>query len=298
MEFGHWIRNHRTVAMQIDVRTASTLTGVDGSTISRIENLHTQPTLATVLRLCEGYGLALGDMIPALVGKEVTAELDVPQSDTDRHVLTITDTVNFIQLVGTADTVSELLAESISIIAKHQAHAQRQPVPPPLIAADISKMLSHSEVYQLTLNYPGNLTAEMLEQVYSAGGVMTFQDVGAYVRAARQSRSTTLSALEEKTRSSASVLSRIETGTLERVKLGDVLSLNKTLTPDSNLVLAMFWQAAQLYDALRFQVKIDEQSVRALDVAEVLVIVYRWWQQLGLDGNTWLTQLRKVIYSR
>ena len=61
MEFGEWLRNQRRV-MGMDVRDLGGRSRVDPSTISRIENQHTQSTLLTAYRLCEGLETSLSEL--------------------------------------------------------------------------------------------------------------------------------------------------------------------------------------------------------------------------------------------
>jgi transcriptional regulator with XRE-family HTH domain len=51
MEFGPWLKIYRRDKLKYDLKTVSKLTGVDASTISRIENQKTQATLDTVIRI-------------------------------------------------------------------------------------------------------------------------------------------------------------------------------------------------------------------------------------------------------
>lgn len=285
MDFGEWIGRHRRETLNIDMRTAAERTGVDLGTISRVENGRTQPTLATVIRLCEGYDLALADMIAALVGAEVAQTLTPPDRP-DNSVLSVADAVAFARGFGPARAA--WLAAQLNTIGRTQAQAAREPNPPPVVPEAIPLLLARSEVFQVTLAYPGGLAAESLRWTYAMGGLLLFVDVGAYVRAARQLSGQTLHAL-----GSATVLSRIETGTMERIKLGDVLALDAALTPDDHAVAGMFWRAGRALDALAFPVLVTaHRLVPARDIAEILVLSYRWAQALGLDESAWLAGLR------
>src|SRR5579863_5396562 len=68
MDFGRWVRAQRE-RREMDVRAFARLTGVDASTISRIEQARSQVTLWTAVRMCERLNTTPADLLAALGGK-------------------------------------------------------------------------------------------------------------------------------------------------------------------------------------------------------------------------------------
>src|SRR5260221_14686408 len=67
MNFGEWIRMLRK-QHNYDIRTLAQQSGVEASTISRVENERTQVTLLIAIRLCEGLGVTVSDMLTEVFG--------------------------------------------------------------------------------------------------------------------------------------------------------------------------------------------------------------------------------------
>src|SRR5260221_14635496 len=79
ISFGEWMRAIRKERC-LDIRTLAERTGVEATTISRVENARTQVTLQTCVRLCEGLGVSEFDVIAALYGKPA------PSSEGERTI--------------------------------------------------------------------------------------------------------------------------------------------------------------------------------------------------------------------
>ena len=113
--------------------------------------------------------------------------------------------------------------------------------------------------------------------------------------------------LEESGKLSASVLSRLEAGVLERVKLIDVLTLDEQLEQEGKIV-AMYWRACSLMDAV---VQVHQQSEltgaemsasvdrieQDLKVIELFLTICRWLSCLYPSDHTWITEFhRRVLH--
>jgi transcriptional regulator with XRE-family HTH domain len=70
MDFGHVVQQRRK-ELGFDLRTMAAQTGIDPTTISRIENGRAQATLSTAVQLCERTGISLTDLFYALLGKQL-----------------------------------------------------------------------------------------------------------------------------------------------------------------------------------------------------------------------------------
>src|SRR5437016_1149349 len=64
-DFGDWLKESRE-ANGLDMRSLARISGVDASSISRIENKRTQATLSTVARLCRAFKKSLQNLLMEL----------------------------------------------------------------------------------------------------------------------------------------------------------------------------------------------------------------------------------------
>src|SRR5260370_41870384 len=103
-------------------------------------------------------------------------------------------------------------------------------------------LLSNNSMNSFDLNYPRQISYKAVIYNYEKGGILILPDVGAYVRGLRREEKVTLEILEGSSRISTSVLSRLEEGSLERIKLVDILALDISLNQTGRRI-DMFCQA-------------------------------------------------------
>jgi transcriptional regulator with XRE-family HTH domain len=194
MDFGSWIRSLRQ-AQDLDIRALTKLTRVEGSTISKVENGQTKLTLLTAIRLCEGLGVTVTDVLTILSGRGVssgqqegsTKATSVPIKDDVEQFLT-----HFHKNREEAELwLSNLLnrAISLSTSAKNRDEVESSQLFGP---AAIAMLLLDSPLYQFEIQYPAAITASALATIYQQGGVLSPVDLGEYVRRVRRERQVTL----------------------------------------------------------------------------------------------------------
>jgi transcriptional regulator with XRE-family HTH domain len=294
MEFGPWLKIYRRDKLKYDLKTVSKLTGVDASTISRIENQKTQATLDTVIRICDGLEIDFTYLIRELMGtKEIpTVDYFRPQNEIRFPTIDYFDLDRFLdRFRQSSDWGCHFLAQWITQVAANQAKEDGLAPPPPITDTDIAHMLTKSSVYEFRLHYPAeHLFAEDIFRIFQNGGVLIFADVGSYVREIRRARNTTLASLHKSTERSTSVLSRVETGALERIKLDDVLAVNEQLS-GQNEILGMFWAAAQGHVDSQGVIKIGDWIARAYDLTILFVTLCRWLYVQNRNDTNWVRQI-------
>jgi transcriptional regulator with XRE-family HTH domain len=307
MDFGAWVRSIRD-QREMDVRAFAHLVGVDASTISRIEQARSQVTLSTAVRICEGVGMTPSDLFWALQGQRPkwTDGGDVTR---ESEVITINDLATW--LSSLRRHWQEECAWLTSLLNRIAARSDNGGVTPSetallIVPEDIEKLLQDSRLYQFKVRYPEDMKAEALWNIYTDGGALSLVDIGAYIRQARRTRRLTLSGLEESGKLSASVLSRLEAGALERVKLIDVLTLDEQLGQEGKIV-AMYWRACRLIDAVARVHQQQEQAGVAmpasadrmeqdLKVIELLLTICRWLSCLSPADPAWVTEFHRRIH--
>ena len=302
MDFGPWLKQIRA-ERKLDARSLAKLTGVDASTITRLEGQRTQATLLTAVRLCEGLGVSLSKLLQALWGRPlrevkregITGEPSVP---TTRDVETFLQCFLANKEKGT-EHLSNLLNQVV--LQRSASEGKSTESEPPLFApGDIQKLLFDTSVYRFELQYPPLLEAEDIVRIYHWGGVLTLTDIGVYLRKARQSRNVTLTRLEDSVKFSASGLSRLETGTAEQIKLADVVMLDEQLELEGQL-LGMYWSVCKFNEQIihQFAQRADRKSLspagkeeQVLKLASLFITTCRWLQALNPGDPSWIKSVR------
>ncbi len=307
MDFGAWVQSLRA-QREMDVRTFARLVGVDGSTISRIEQARSQVTVLTAVRICEGVEAAPADLLCAMRGERPKWA----RGQTDIHedvVITIKDLEALLCFLrchweeGCRFLTS--LLNRIAAASKDEGRVQGETVLL-IVPEDIEKLLADSRLYHFKVHYPEEMKAEEIWKIYLAGGALSLVDIGVYLRQARHTRRVTLSGLEESGKLSASVLSRLEGGTLERVKLIDVLTLDEQLGQEGK-ILAMYWRACTLMEMVVRVRKRDslagvlmpaalERIEQDLKVVELFLTICRWFSCLSAPNDTWVREMRRRMH--
>lgn len=304
MDFGTWVQSMRT-QREMDVRAFAHLVGVDASTISRVERARSQVTVATVVRICEGIGATPADLLAALQGSRPTWT-ERCQKTPDAPVITIKDVEALLSSLRSSWQEGRVwLTHLLNQVAAYSDEGNTSPGETALLIVpeDIEKLLTDSRLYQFKVHYPEDMSADAIWNIYVQGGALSLVDIGAYIRQKRRTRRVTLSGLEESGNLSASVLSRLEAGALERVKLTDVLTLDEQLRQEGKIV-AMYWRTCLLIDAVTQVRKRDEQAGVAMPAAmdrieqdlkmiEVFLTICRWLSCLSPSDYAWVTSVRR-----
>ena len=307
MDFGAWVRSLRD-QREMDVRAFAHLVGVDASTISRIEQARSQVTLSTAVRICEGVGMTPSDLLWALQGKR-------PKWTEGYHITRESEVITINDLEAWLSSLRRHWQEECiwltSLLNRIAAHSDDSGLTPGetallIVPEDIEKLLQDSRLYQFKVHYPEDMKAEAIWSIYTRGEALSLVDIGAYIRQARRTRRVTLSGLEESGKLSASVLSRLEAGVLERVKLIDVLTLDEQLGQEGKIV-AMYWRACGLMDAVA---RVHQQHEQAgvempasmdridqdLRIIELFLTICRWLSCLSSSDHAWVTEFHRRLH--
>jgi transcriptional regulator with XRE-family HTH domain len=295
MEFGAWVQSLRS-NRKMDVRTFARLVGVDASTISRVEQGRSQVTVPTAVRICEGVEATPADLLWALQGRRpkwATGHQRMRESE----VVTISDLEAFLCSIHRHwdDGCAWLTSLLNQIVSWENGYDNASTAISLIVSEDIEKLLQDSRLYQFKIHYPEAMKAEAIWELYLQGGALSLVDIGVYVKQARRGKRVTLSGLEESGKLSASVLSRLETGALERIKLMDVLALDEKLDQEGKIV-AMYWRACTLMDMVARLHTPDEQAgarEQDLKVVELFLTICRWLSCLSETNHTFVIEFRQ-----
>lgn len=292
MEFGSWLARVRS-ERELTTRKLEEWTGVSNATISRLERGQRQITLPTAVLLCSGLEISLTSMYEELFDETPPTWLrPQPWSVYDDHLVDFPTLRAFVGLylqskdaaylhLATALTMAtRVLTKSSDSLALERGTFDKY---------DILRLMHPSPIYNLELQYPPMSAKEILT-IYNRSDVVTFADAGAYLRERRIDIQQSQTQSERHLDLSASVLSRLESGLLENIKLMDVVSLDKAFG-ESGEVLGMYWEATRLQLSLTRQAteddyfsdligpQIDQDLIR---VVELFITVYRWLEHAPL----------------
>lgn len=289
MDFGEWIKSLRK-DLRLDIQSLAERSGVEASTISRVENARTQVTLLTAIRLCEGLGVTVEDVLKVVYGNHATSD-DQEQRSGTPLVPKISDVERFLSYfhrneeqgkAGLAYLLNKIVSKSRSASEVVEGGTFRLFVP-----EDIQKLLLDTSVYRFEIQYPPAIASKDILFIYLRGGVLSLTDVGEYLKKLRHERQVTLEQMEERVKLSPSILSRMESGFTEQIKLSDVLLLDKQLVQEGTL-LSMYWEAYSSYERL---IRHRATAEKDLKLTMLFIIVCRWLQFINPLDISWMTNV-------
>jgi transcriptional regulator with XRE-family HTH domain len=292
MNFGEWVRDLRK-AQKLDIRTLAGQIGVEASTISRVENTRTQVTLSTAIRICEGLDVTSIDLLNAVQGKHNSYQ--EKKDSADKAIPTVEDVETFLlSLLDNPSLGYQILSDLLNqVVLLRDADTEVLPKNYPGVfnPEDLHRLLFLSPIYQLEVQYPSDIRPEDILSIYERNGALTLVDIGMYLKKLRREKQITLAHLEGMAKISTNVLSRLEIGSLEQIRLADILNIDEQLEQEG-ILLQMYWRAYRLNELLyRMRIKkTDRPSSLASDqyekLAHTFIILHRWLRQLLTSGQS------------
>lgn len=287
--FGSLIREKRN-QLGKDLREFGSSVGVDPSSISRLENEETEATLSTAIRICEALKLTPATLIKELFG---TNAEDIPRKKEQSFlsggkVLTPED-LGYLMTAFDQDQMKVL--NWLALLLNRIIHKKLEPINDFSSergelyfynASYIFKLLLDKLVYHSELQYPLDLDPEKILWIYAEGGVITFQDVGVFLKNMRFGKKITLAELGSKSKVSESLVSKFETGSIRRVKLKDILIFDNALKQEGKL-LTLYWYTSKI-----FENKLPTEEPKLITI---FITLFRWLQHLDLDTQDFMEQI-------
>jgi transcriptional regulator with XRE-family HTH domain len=290
MDFGEWIKSQRK-ERKLDIQQLAERSRVEASTISRAENARTQVTLLTAIRLCEGLGVTLDDLLYTVYGKHSTKG-DHEEPPLAINVPTMKDVEQFLSYfhmneeegkVRLSDLLNKVFSMSRSVPISVEGSPLRLFVP-----EDIQKLLVDSPMYRFEVQYPPAFASNAILSIYQQGGVLTLIDIGEYIKGIRRERQVTLEQMEQRVKLSPSILSRLESGFTEQIKLVDVLMLDEQLGQEGTL-LSMYWEAYRSYERIiGLQGSSSEQDLK---LTMLYITACRWLHAINPSDSSWIRNI-------
>jgi len=291
MTFGEWIRRLRK-EQKLDIRTFAEQSGVEASTISRVENERTQVTLLIAIRLCDGLRVTVSDVLSEVYGvtaRKSTHE-EVPQMSL---APTMEDVEEFLRYFHEQkDEARKWLIDLLNKASLQYEHTEDavNPTQPRFFGLeDIHKLLFASPFYRFELQYPPSLTTNDILTFHREGAMLTLTDIAEFTRKLRREKQVTLAKLEQDAKISQNMLSRLESSFIEQIKLADVFMLDEVLKQEGTL-LKMYWSVYSFYqNLLRRSPSTADQEMK---LASIFIIICRWLQIVSPRDDSWMKQRR------
>jgi transcriptional regulator with XRE-family HTH domain len=290
MSFGNFIRSVRK-ERKLDILGLAKRSGVEASTISRVENARTQVTLLTAIRLCEGLEVTIADVLTALLGKQYSSKqqsqaleaLAVPTFRDAEQFLTYFHSNKEEGLDWLADLLNKVVSMNIHFQGGTNDHAFHFFVP-----EDIHKLLFDSQVYRFEIQYPPAMSASHILAIHQHAGLLSLAEISEFVRKVRREKQMTIARLEQVTKLSQGTLARFESTVVEHIKLADVLVLDKQLEQEGTL-LSMYWEAYRFYE--RSVRRLGTMADQDMKLVSIFITICRWLQFMNPQDSTWARNL-------
>jgi transcriptional regulator with XRE-family HTH domain len=300
-KIGVWLKNVRQYR-GVTLPQLAYLTGLSHAQLSRIETGSSAVTLFTLVRIFHAFSytftaiyddLGLGRLIPP-VWKDGKVAADI-----DKYpALTIADIENFVALHEKKPAFSSQLLLHLVDIKPVDAFYKRSDS----ISCDQTLIeLFHRYVNWDYDEYPP-VTLNNYRQIYLSGGCMMLKDLGGYIKECRLVQGLSLRQLAKDTNISHPGLIKFEQGVSNRVKLVDLIELDRALSLDGEL-LAVAWRVAELYTGVQ-SIKSGLQRGSEPPTAwtdeqmrwiERLLLVSRLYQHYLPEHREWLDVFRKQV---
>ena len=295
MNIGEWLLQVRR-ERKLDLRALAAQTGLDIGTISKIENGRTKATLGTIVRVGIGLGVTANDFIHDWQGKPFSL-IDGAPVIGEETVPTLQDVEAFVTYARTdKQAICVWVANSLNRIASLQGEVI------PLYEPEVIEKLLFGPLWQrYEVQYPPDMPTEDILDILSQNGVLILSDIRAYLRQISGGKQTNPERLDALLKDTVKEGNRLEIGSVERIKMIDVLLLDHELEQDGKIV-AMYWSVCLFQEAmLRGQTHSSDRFVsqealsagQEVRLALVFITICRWLQHISKNDTTWIRDLRQ-----
>lgn len=275
------------------------------SQISRIENNLSNITVNTLV--CLGYGLDFGleevlsvlKISPYISKRKNKKEMDV-------QIPKINDAYSIWLLFrDEAQKAKKLMYDgyyqSQSSIGEENSDGM-------LGAFDLvwQALQAHSDEF-IPLPYPQEMELQRFAEIYSYGGAITNTDVGIFLARKRVDVGISQRELAKKTKISHSVISRLESGRIDRVHFEYIIQLDKALKMGGELI-SLAWDAGEYESGVSLLKYINEKDVvkkklqyieweqTAKAWADAFITICRWHHVKKISPLWWDNVQREIAF--
>jgi transcriptional regulator with XRE-family HTH domain len=299
-----WLKNRR-IKSNLDVRELAGLSFVSISQISRIENNISDITVNALVGL--GYGLDFGL-------DEVLGELKIfpyfPRTKNRKQSSALIPKIEdayaiWLLFRDEPQKAKGLMYEGYRQVEVTAANENTKEVPQSFDAV-WEAIQAHSDLF-VPLPYHTGMDANHFADIYSRGGAITNRDVGARLIQKRFEMGLSQRDLTKKTDISNSVISRLESGYIERVHFEYAMRIDKALYMDGEL-LALTWEAGEYESGISLMKHINEKNPMRQKLnyteweqtakawADAFIAICRWHYVKKISPLWWDTVQREISF--
>jgi transcriptional regulator with XRE-family HTH domain len=294
MEVGVLIRNRRK-ELGLDLRGLENKSGINHGTISRLENGKVQIFVETAIQLFEVL-----DLDPSkIIDPDGKGNIRIPSSiHTSKEYLNTSDLNNLIRvfqykplsildkLIDLTEEFSTSETQSVFPLEAYRkirsSHRYSNPIP------ELVNTL-------MELDYPIKLENSLIIRINNSGGVVSFLDFGHFLKNVRKELSLSLMEVQEKSGISDSTLCNLENAYYQKVKLSEILTLEKIFKSNGDL-LRIIWNVHELKPRSEDNKSSAGWSPQERILLKYIISLYRWLQTNDYSIELkWLYNFRAII---
>jgi len=153
------------------------------------------------------------------------------------------------------------------------------------------------ELAHISFAYPMELDPNLLRKIYLDGGVFIMQDLSFYIKQLRLSKKISLREQAKAIDMTHPALRALETRMNDKVKLDDIINLDKKLELDGELIV-FAWRTAEFYMGIsqivsKLEKKVCPREIMDVELVEKLVVLSRLFLYYFPTDFEWLNWYRK-----
>jgi transcriptional regulator with XRE-family HTH domain len=294
MEFGEIVRQRRQ-ERNWNIRKLGIKSSVSGGAISKIENGHSQILVETTIRLSKSLKIKPSEFIPISNIENLNLRLS-DQSGSQKY-LSLQDLQGISILVAIRPITT--LDRIIDISMKYFPSEEKIP---PLFTdyIQIRKTKSNEELFDSLIviinnsEYPDNLSTTIILDANYHGGAITLKDIGFFIRGIRKSHSMSLFDLQDACGIPDSTLSNIENAVYKKIKLEDVIILDKALKTNGEII-SLFWNTFEFHAPTSDRKIPSRWTDQEIGIHWFIVSIYRWLQAQNIESaSQWIDEIRSL----
>ncbi len=310
MELKSILYNAR-IRENIDLPALAAISRLDPTTINRVESGSVDVTLNTAMRLCNALNVTVHDVAKAMLPRVDMRRIMV-SGGRPTGTISILDVEDFLKffwsdfdkgLTFLAQMLFEVEWIAMSYLRSKQPGLENMI---PFEKQEIKRMLFPSPIYLFKVRAPHITRADDYFMLFhNLGGVLTFEELGHYLKLLRKENKKALARIKQETSLSASVLSRLENGTVENIKLKTVVELDNHYAAHGT-ILSMYWNSTELNELLENRDEArrftrssfpEAEYVREITLAHMFIALCRWHQIEHGGVGDWIAPIRELWVS-
>jgi len=299
-----WLKNKR-IKSKLDVRELSLQSFVATSQISRIENNLSEVTINTLVGLGYGLDFGLNDVLnelkispyfPKLKNKKQPSAL-IPKIE-DAYSI-------WLLFRDEAQKAKGLMYDGYHQIQNTMGNENVSEMHQSFDA--VWKALQTDSDLFVPLPYPTSLDLSHFVEIYSRSGALTNSDLGMCLAQKRLELGLSQRELAKKTEISHSVISRLESGSIERVHFEYAVRIDKAMKMDGEL-LALAWESGEYESGISLLKYTNEKNVAQQKLhyteweqtakawADAFITICRWHYVKEISPLWWETVQREIEF--